>query len=122
MLFVAQTFNQGAETLATVVLGVSIAWVVFVFFWMVTIASHLGAIRRKMAPQPEPIVWEEAGEKYAMGFYVLTPMYGVWDKKRPVFPLAVFPFTDYGRTDAIQKLRTLEAAVPPSSGPQLSEG
>lgn len=99
------------ESGAIAVLFLSFAWLVFVVVWMITVSGHLGAIRRRLAPEPEPIVWDTKGERYGLGVWLQREMYGIWERDRGPVPVAVFPFSAEGRREALDRMQSLEASA-----------
>jgi hypothetical protein len=104
---IAQTV-QDVQNASVIVFIVAIAWAVFVLAFMVSIWGHLGALRHKLAPTVEPVVWEVSGASYGVGVPLLQPMYGIWARGNERVPVAVFPFTMDGKTEAISRLELLE--------------
>jgi hypothetical protein len=100
---------QDLQNAGEVFLVISLAWGVFVILFMISVWGHVAALRRKLAPAVDRVLWEKTGPRYGVGVPLLQPMYGIWERRDQKFPVAVFPFTADGKSEALARLQALEA-------------
>lgn len=64
--------------------------------------------------------WTHTGFRYLMGYVIDPPLYGIWDRQAPGPPVARFPYTEHGKTEAAEKFRVFEpSGAPVPSNPSL---
>ena len=91
---------MNADDYADVVLVISLVWALFVFLFMVSVWGDLSALRKRLAPEPPPILWDQVSEHYGVGVSLSQPMYGIYMRGAGALPIEVFPFTLDGRDAA----------------------
>jgi hypothetical protein len=66
-------------------------------------AAHIGS-------NPN-ITWTNTGVKYLMGYTTEPPSFGIWDRDVPGPPMLRFPYSEYGKAEALRSSKRLSRQV-----------
>ena len=53
-------------------------------------------------------MWLLAGDRFAFGYSVHSPYYGIWDRTKPGPPIRKFPCNEHGKSDGEAQFAELE--------------
>jgi hypothetical protein len=81
------------------------------FFFLPALIVALIVQDRKSGVAASTITWTRQGVRYAMGYVVENPHYGIWDLQRPGPPITKFPYTQHGKSEAEARFLDLEADI-----------
>lgn len=58
--------------------------------------------------QPATLMWTHSGERYLLSYTLDPPAYGIWDRNAPGPPVEKFPYSEYGKSEALARYAQLE--------------